>query len=291
MNRVVVTGVGVLAPNAHGADAFAAALRGMKSGIRRHERLAELGFSCQVGGIPEGVDELRHAYLREDELLAMNPNMVYAAIAAIDAWEHAGLRRPAPDDPPDWGAGAILGTGIGGIDTIAEQLAPKVDAGKVELSGGYACDLAIEDGTTPAGEAYQAVQRNIRGNHVALVDHARAGPDARISDGGNACFADCENATVILNLSDANEENPVSKKITLDGLQVDLSDAAAVEVAINKLQGQLADAMKAKDAATASAGTVSRSVRSARKRRRRRWWRARRRRRRRNARAWAAGGR
>lgn len=128
------------------------------------------------------------------------------------------------------------------------DLVEKVDGGKRELSAGYSCDLAIEDGKAPDGTAYQAVQRTIRGNHVAVVDKARAGSDARISDGGNKLFECCDAATVILNVLDEQREKPVSK-ITLDGLQVDLSDADAVKAAIGKIQGQLADANKAKDAA------------------------------------------
>lgn len=122
----------------------------------------------------------------------------------------------------------------------------KVDQGKCELSGGYACDLAIESGKTPTGDAYDAVQRNIRGNHVAIVDRARAGSEARISDGGNDLFKTCDAGVVIL--ADRHEEKPV-KKIMLDGLQVDLSDAEAVATAITKLQGQLTDAVKAKETA------------------------------------------
>ena len=93
-NRVVVTGLGVLAPNAHGLDAFTKALKNGKSGISFHEHLAELKFGCQVGGIPDGVEELQTKYLTEEELFAMNANMVYAAIAAIDAWTDAGLELP-----------------------------------------------------------------------------------------------------------------------------------------------------------------------------------------------------
>lgn len=122
----------------------------------------------------------------------------------------------------------------------------KVDAGKRELSNGYACDVSIESGITPAGEAYDAVQRKIRGNHVAVVDRARAGSEARISDGGNDLFQTCDAATVILNPIDALEEKPVPKMIILDGLKVDLSDEAAVEAAITKLQGQVTAANDAK---------------------------------------------
>lgn len=127
------------------------------------------------------------------------------------------------------------------------DLIGKVEGGKRELSNGYACDIAFEDGTAPDGTAYQAVQRAIRGNHVAVVDQARAGPDARISDGGNKLFECCDAATVILDA--LREPKPMPKKITLDGLQVDLSDESAVETAIAKLQGQVGTLTTAKDAA------------------------------------------
>jgi 3-oxoacyl-(acyl-carrier-protein) synthase len=147
--RVVVTGMGVLAPNGHGLPAFTQALKDGKSGIRFHQHLADAKFGCQVGGIPEGVEELQRKYLSEEELLAMNPNMIFAAIAAIDAWTDAGFKRPAPEsDDVDWDTGAIIGTGIGGIDTIAEKLAPKVDAGKVGRLGSTMVEQIMSSGNT-----------------------------------------------------------------------------------------------------------------------------------------------
>ena len=146
--RVGVTGMGVLAPNGHGLAAFAGALREGKSGIRFHPELADLKFGCQVGGVPVGVEEIQTKYLAEDELFAMNPNMVYAAIAAIDAWTDAGLARRAPDAEPDADTGAVLGTGIGGIDTIAEKLAPKVDAGKTNRLGSTMVEQIMSSGNS-----------------------------------------------------------------------------------------------------------------------------------------------
>jgi uncharacterized protein len=52
--------------------------------------------------------------------------------------------------------------------------------GTRELSAGYNCDVHWEAGMAPDGQAYQAVQRSIRGNHVAIVDRARAGAACRI---------------------------------------------------------------------------------------------------------------
>ena len=57
--RVVVTGLGVVAPNGNGAHEFEAALRSGTSGIRAQPKLAELGFGSRVAGVPQGVDALR----------------------------------------------------------------------------------------------------------------------------------------------------------------------------------------------------------------------------------------
>lgn len=54
-------------------------------------------------------------------------------------------------------------------------LAEKMERGKVHVSCGYTCDLDETPGMTPDGERYDAIQRNIRGNHVAIVDVGRAG--------------------------------------------------------------------------------------------------------------------
>ncbi|UFH53008.1 beta-ketoacyl synthase N-terminal-like domain-containing protein [Spirosoma sp. KNUC1025] len=51
-NRVVVTGMGVAAPNAVGVAEFSSAIQAGRSGITFHQELADLKFSCQIGGIP-----------------------------------------------------------------------------------------------------------------------------------------------------------------------------------------------------------------------------------------------
>ena len=127
--RVVVTGLGVIAPNGNGLRDFELALRKGQSGIRYIEKLEECKFACRVGGAPQGVDELAEASFDEDELLAMNMSHRYASLASLEAWTDAGLERPARDDDRvDWDTGAILGTGIGGMDTTGEKVIPLTDA-------------------------------------------------------------------------------------------------------------------------------------------------------------------
>lgn len=57
-----------------------------------------------------------------------------------------------------------------------------VEDGKRELSMGYTCVIEAQDGVTPDGEPYDAIQRQLRMNHLAVVSAARAGPEARIGD-------------------------------------------------------------------------------------------------------------
>lgn len=182
---MVVTGLGVLAPNGHGLEAFERALRQGESGIRAVPELGELGFACRVGGIPQGVEEIQGRYLSDEELYAMNPNMVYAAVAAIDAWTDAGLSRIAPDAEPDWSTGAVLGTGIGGIDTIAEKLAPKTDAGKVARLGSTMVEQIMSSGNSARVAGLLGLGNQVTTNSSACNTGTEAVVDAfhRIREG------------------------------------------------------------------------------------------------------------
>ena len=55
--RVVVTGMGVVAPNGVGLGAYREALRAGRSGITWHEELAKLNYACQIGGSPPLTEE------------------------------------------------------------------------------------------------------------------------------------------------------------------------------------------------------------------------------------------
>jgi 3-oxoacyl-(acyl-carrier-protein) synthase len=147
--RVVVTGMGVVAPNGCGLSSYTEALRGGVSGIRHQPLLAELKFGCTVGGVPEGVDKIAEAYFRPDELLAMNSSHLYGCIAAVDAWMDAGFDRPDPeDDRVFWEAGAVVGTGIGGLDTSGEKLIPFTDAGRVRRLGSTIVEQVMGSGVS-----------------------------------------------------------------------------------------------------------------------------------------------
>jgi 3-oxoacyl-(acyl-carrier-protein) synthase len=183
--RVVITGLGVLAPNGHGLDEFSAALREGRSGIRHHERLAELKFACQVGGIPQDVEQFQGEYLSDEELFAMNANMIYAAIGAIDAWKDAGFEVPDLDAEANWDTGAIIGTGIGGIDTISETLGPRTDAGKVRRLGSTMVEQIMSSGNSARVAGKLALGNQVSTNSSACNTGTEAIIQAteRIRDG------------------------------------------------------------------------------------------------------------
>jgi 3-oxoacyl-(acyl-carrier-protein) synthase len=134
--RVVVTGLGVLAPNGYGLVQFENALRNGTSGIRKIEKSVEFNLRCQVGGVPQNVDQIVGNYLSDEDLLAMNEAMIFGAIAAVDAWKDAGLEVPdRKSDHVNWDAGCVLGSGLSGIDTIGSKLVPMMNAGKVRRMG------------------------------------------------------------------------------------------------------------------------------------------------------------
>lgn len=134
--RVVVTGLGVVAPNGHGLEEFSTSLKAGVSGIRYIERLKDLNFRCQVGGVPQNILSKVGGYFSDTDLLAMNEAMIYGAIASVDAWRDAGLAVPElGDDRVNWDTGCVVGSGLSGIDTIAATLVPQINAGKVRRMG------------------------------------------------------------------------------------------------------------------------------------------------------------
>ncbi len=125
--RVVVTGLGVVAPNGVGLDDFRAALKEGRSGIQFDQRLADLEFSCQVSGTPPINKDNLNQYFTDLELRNFNSTgIMYGVIAGLDAWKDAGLET-SQDENPDWDSGTIFGTGTSGIEKFRESIY-KIDA-------------------------------------------------------------------------------------------------------------------------------------------------------------------
>lgn len=109
--------------------------------------------------------------------------------------------------------------------TDAETIAA-IESGKVELSNGYTADIDWSPGVTPDGQQYDAIQRNIKGNHIAVVTRGRAGSECRVAD-HSLQFGD-----------------ETKMKIMIDGVEFEVTDQVAQ--AVGKLTAEnkrLADQM------------------------------------------------
>lgn len=131
--RVVITGIGILAPNAHGKEAYSHALQNGLSGIRHIEDLQDAKFGCQVAGVPQNIETLKHNYFSDEQLLALSDSMIFSGIAALDCWRDAGLEEP--NDNVDWDTAAIIGVGISALDLVGKKLVPLTNEGKVRRLG------------------------------------------------------------------------------------------------------------------------------------------------------------
>ncbi|MBL6629300.1 MAG: beta-ketoacyl-ACP synthase II [Ilumatobacteraceae bacterium] len=114
--RVAITGLGVVAPCGVGRDAFWNGLFGPGLvGVERHTTIEDWDPSPWYGSPKDA----RRADRSEQ----------YAIAAAAEALEQSG--RPAADDAR---IGTIFGTGVGGIHTLEEQIAVRLDRGERRVS-------------------------------------------------------------------------------------------------------------------------------------------------------------
>jgi len=131
-NRVVITGLGVVAPNGVGIANFTNAIKNGESGIQFYQELQDLNFSCCIGGIPNITDELKNQYFTDLQLRNFNSSgILYGCIAGIDAWKDAGL---VINHELDFDSGTVFGTGTSGVEKFREAIY-KLDDKKVKRLG------------------------------------------------------------------------------------------------------------------------------------------------------------
>lgn len=100
-----------------------------------------------------------------------------------------------------------------GCDIVIHS--PQAIGDKRELSLGYRVELEETPGIAPDGQPYDAIQRNIRVNHLAVVDKARAGMKARLNLDGDEIHE--------------SEEIQMSK-IKIDSVEFEVADAVAAHI-------------------------------------------------------------
>lgn len=165
-NRVVITGLGIVAPNGIGINEFTKAIKAGTSGIKHDPELERLQFSCQIAGKPIITETLQSEYFTPLELRNFNSSgIMYGVIAGMQAWQDAGLPTSI-NDTPDWDSGTIFGTGTSGIDKFRESIY-KIDNFETRKLGSTAVAQTMNSGVS----AYLAGKLGL-GNQVTTNSSA-----------------------------------------------------------------------------------------------------------------------
>ena len=121
-----------------------------------------------------------------------------------------------------------------GDNIRADVVIYNLDCNERDLSCGYSLDIDETPGVTPNGERYDAVQRNIRYNHLAIVQKGRAG-NARLNFDGEQILE--------------NNEDKMDKLKLENGIEYEVP--AEVKVAFEAMTSEKEEVKKAKDKAEA----------------------------------------
>lgn len=177
--RVVITGMGAVSSFGCGADRLWQSIKQGKSGISRIERVDVSDLPTQVGAEVKDFDPSQ--FLEKKELKRMDRFAQFALAATQMALEDARIDLTAVNKER---IGAMVGTGIGGIESIEEQhsvllekgpsrispflvpmMLPNMAAGliaiKYGIKGFTECTVsACASSTNAIGDAYKIIQRN-----------------------------------------------------------------------------------------------------------------------------------
>lgn len=127
--RVVVTGIGTLTPLGIGWQAFWEGCRAGRSGIGPITHFDTARFDCKIAG--EVKDFNPETYINKKDVRKMDRFLHFAAAAAKIALEDSRL-EVTPENARD--IGVIIGSGIGGMNTLEQQHKVLMERGPDKVS-------------------------------------------------------------------------------------------------------------------------------------------------------------
>ncbi len=173
--RIVITGVGVVASNAIGNEAFLEALKEGKSEIKKWEELERLNSRCQIGGIPR-IDAINlNDYLPRifAEKLS-NKGVIYGCLSGLEAWKDAGL---TPNDTDvDYNSGLIMGAGDLTSDSWINREFPMylIDKGESRKLGSRTITEAMNSGAAVYLNNLLGLGNRVQSNSSACITGSEA---------------------------------------------------------------------------------------------------------------------
>ncbi|HEX2220993.1 MAG TPA: beta-ketoacyl-ACP synthase II [Candidatus Limnocylindria bacterium] len=160
--RVVVTGMGAVTPIGNDVAGFWESLMAGRSGIGAVESFDASRIASRVAGEIRDFDAER--FMPKKEVRRNDRYVHYAWAATTQALADAGLPNPIVDDTLAERTGVIIGSGIGGINTMIRDVIEAHDLG-IERIGPFLVTALIPD----MGAGYVAIYANARGPNYATI--------------------------------------------------------------------------------------------------------------------------
>jgi 3-oxoacyl-[acyl-carrier-protein] synthase II len=164
MRKAVVTGMGIVSPVGNTVDSFWESLCAGRSGIGRITRFDASDVRTQIAGeagecVPDG--------MTQKDINRNDRYAVFAIEAADQAWKQSGLA--------DWNynperAGTLIGSGIGGIETIQNETIVMQERGARRVS-----PMIVPKGIANMGSGTVAIRLNLQGPNRAVVTACATG--------------------------------------------------------------------------------------------------------------------
>jgi 3-oxoacyl-[acyl-carrier-protein] synthase II len=167
--RVVVTGMGGLNPLGLNIETFWPALIAGKSGIGRLEGVPGIErFTTQIGGQIHGFNAVDWVGPKDGRRL--DRFIAFAAAAASMALDSANFH---PEGELAEQVGVLIGSGIGGLSTLTEQLR-NLDSGGPGRVSPYLVPYMIPD----MASGYVSIQHKLKGPNTSVISACSTGADA-----------------------------------------------------------------------------------------------------------------
>lgn len=158
----MITGMGAVTPIGMDVPSFWESLVAGRSGIERITVFDPAKLDAQIGG--EVRDFEPELVMPKKEVRRHDRYVHFAWAASHEALRDAGLPNPIEDDLMAERTGVIIGSGIGGINTMIRDIIEAHDLG-IERIGPFLVTSLIPD----MGAGYVAIYANARGPNYATV--------------------------------------------------------------------------------------------------------------------------
>lgn len=167
-NRVVITGMGALSPLGLNASSTWEALIAGKSGIDYITLFDTEDFETKIAGEVKGFEPAN--YISRKEARHMDRFAQLAVVASLEALEQSGIQVNATNEDS---IGIVVGSGIGGLTTLFEQVKVLLDKGPDRVSP-FLIPMMISD----IAAAQVSIVLGVKGPNLCTTSACSSGSDA-----------------------------------------------------------------------------------------------------------------